>query len=189
MSIMPDAYDEVMEGFEDDLAPMSAEDLDTERREGDALPDRFVPKTDDQFEWALLKRHRAMAKAKEIRERRDEELRMLSMRFEKLIATEQATADFFTDMIERGIAVKEPDEKGKKTVRTVAGTVWVQHGEHIEWPADDALVAWCKANAPEAVIVFEKPDKKALKERIHTTGDLPDGVSVEKRETTVIRDA
>lgn len=185
----PDWYDDVMTDFEDELAPMSAEDLEVERRERDSLPERFVPKTDGAFEWAIRKRHRALSKRDEIARRKEEELHILAGQFDRLIAAEQDTANFFDDMIERGILALEPDSKGKRTVKTVAGTAYVRTTEHIGWPADESLVAWCKEHLPAAVIVFEKPDKKALKDAIHETGELPDGVTVEPWETVVVKDA
>jgi hypothetical protein len=179
--------------FTDALSPVDKDRLASERFDfehgADAQEEpreRFVPTTDAAFEWALLKRARALAKVNEIEERKAVEVGLLAREFDKLAASEKADADFFEDMIRRGMEAKEPDDKGKRTVKTVAGTVYVRTSEHIEWTPDVELVAWCKANAPEAVIVFEKPDKKALKERIHTTGELPDGVTVEERETVVL---
>ncbi|MEI6724586.1 MAG: host-nuclease inhibitor Gam family protein [Actinomycetes bacterium] len=182
-------YAEIMEEFEDSLSPLDAETLAIEMREGDALPDRFTPTTDQQFEWALRKRARAITKRDELQAALEAELYQLNKAFDRRIAEHANTAAFFTDMVERGIEAMEPDDKGKRTVKTVAGTVYTRTAEHFDWPDDEMLVGWAREHLPEAVRVKESPDRTALKTHVKETGEVPDGVTVESVTTVVIKSA
>ena len=168
--------DEVLEEFEDDLAPAGANES-------------FTPTTEAEFEWALRKRARSSAKLREMYAAKEFELERLARAFDKRIEAEQRTADFFTAMIERGVEALEPDAKGKRGVKTVAGTVYTRTTEHFEWPDGDVLVAFAKASIPEAVIVSERADKALIKAHIKETGEAPEGLSVTPQTTVVIKEA
>jgi hypothetical protein len=180
------ALAEIMEEFEDALAPDIFSDPNGP---GDVNEqDRFIPTTDAQFEWALRKKARAEKQSRELAAHMAHEMALLKAAFEKRIAEHERSAAFFADMIERGVMAMEPDSKGKRTVKTVAGTAYTRTTEHFEWPADDALVSWAKSHLPEAVKVKESPDKAALKAHVKATGELPEGLTVEPRVSVVIKE-
>lgn len=199
-------YPEIMEAFEDSLAPVwaqgaadawatSLEVADDAGVDPEAVfrdhpeVERFAPTTDAEFEWALRKRARSSAKADDLREHMNDELHKLRSMFERLIVEQERSVNLFTDMIERGIRAMEPDSKGKRTVKTVAGTVYTRTADHFIWPADDELVAWAKANLADAVRVKESPDKVLIKAHVKSTGEVPDGLVVESLTTVVIKGA
>ena len=180
-------YAEIMEEFEDALAPDIFSDP-SNPTEVQAQTE-FTPTTDEQFEWAMRKRSRANAEIAALNEHMERELYELRQAFGRRIAKHQRTADFFTGMIERGIEAVEPDAKGKQTVNTVVGTIYVRHSEHFEWPEDSDLIAWAKSNLPDAVKVKESPDKTAIKAHVKATGEVPAGLTITAVTSTVIKEA
>lgn len=193
--------DEVYAELEDGIAPeWAAEAAETWKDSAEVADDvgtdtiaiyhdraeRYVPATDAEFEWAMRKRARALRKAEELAQHMAYEVELLTKAFRKRIDEQRDTADFFTDMIERGIEAIEPDSKGRRSVKTVVGTCYTQTKEHIDWGDEDALTEWATAN--NCVRVKKSPDKVAIKNHIHTTGEVPPGVSVGDRTTVVIRE-
>lgn len=180
-----EAYDDIMDEFTDALAPVPAEELNAYfaawEGEGD---NRFTPETDEQFEWAMRKRSRLLRKAQDLTAARDHELDLLRRAFDKRIATEQHAADFFADMIVRGVT-----ERGEK-VGTVAGTAYPRAAERFDWPEDSALVTWCRANGHDDLVrVKESPDKTGLKKLVKECGEAIDGLTITKPVTVVIKEA
>jgi len=67
-------------------------------------------------------------------------------------------------------------------LQTPNGTAYQKAVTTKHWPSDDILIAWALAYKPEAIRIKREPDKKAIAEHIHATGETPDGYS-EVQET------
>jgi hypothetical protein len=75
------------------------------------------------------------------------------------------------------------------SLATPRGTVSIRRLDKVTWPADEALLQFCKERYPELVktSTVEKVDKKELAKLLVESADTPAGYSVEEVMTLGIR--
>jgi hypothetical protein len=182
---------EIMDDFTDALAPEWAGEAavcwaaaQNEAAEAGSDPDamfrefyadRFTPTDEAQMEWCLRKRQKALHDADTLQKHMEYELQALREAFAKHIRKADQEAAFWNDMAERGILATEPDSKGKRTMRTVVGTIFVTRRKTMHLPDDaDALLALGEALhvEPRVTIAPDKSGIKAALEIVESDGEL-----------------
>lgn len=190
---MSDTLREIMDEYDDADAPegFSAElvrfagDIETADEVGadasamTAMRERFALTEPEHFDWAARKLARAQAEKKRYEAWLADERYKLEQAFGRRIASAERDIEFFDGMIRFAVENLEPDAKGKRAIKTPHLTACVTVTKHYEWPADEALIEWARAQGhAEFVRVKESPDKVAIKAHVKETGETPDGLEV-----------
>ena len=72
---------------------------------------------------------------------------------------------------------------GQKTLKLVNGTLRIRPGrESVSVIDEDAFLAWASTHNPELIRVKKEADRKAIAAYVKTTGELPDGVNLERSD-------
>lgn len=94
----------------------------------------------------------------------------------------------------RTLIINQLNDIKLNSLATPCGTVSIRHIDKVTWPADDALLQFCKERYPELVKIstIEKVDKKGLAKLLVESAemspeDIPAGYSVEEVMTLGIR--
>jgi hypothetical protein len=180
---------EIMDDFTDALAPEWAGEAavcwaaaqneaadagsDPDAMFREIYADRFTPTDEAQMEWCLRKRSKAMHDADALQKQMDYEVQALTEAFRKHIRKADVEAAFWDDMAARGILATEPDSKGKRTMRTIVGTIFVTRRKAMHLPDDnDALLALGAALNVEPRMAPDKSGIKAALEIVESDGEL-----------------
>jgi hypothetical protein len=70
-------------------------------------------------------------------------------------------------------------QRGRKSIKLPAGTVGFRtEPTRLAVKDEPALLAWCKANLPDAIQTIQRVLKSSVKDHIGGTGEIPDGTEI-----------
>jgi len=153
---------------------------------GDELPDNYLP-CDDIPELTSTQANRIVGIIKQerdaigkIQEQEQSEREFIKLRAEVLSEAHnnriEYLLDHYSDMLEKFTAV-ELTEKAR-SVKLLYGTLGFRKSPAtLEVTDENALMAWAKANLPDAVKTVETILKTPVKDHVEATGEIPDGAS------------
>ena len=132
----------------------------------------FVIDSDVRAEWAMGKIAEAKAELSKWED-------FYSKKLEAVRAETQGTIEYMSVLLQRYFDTQE-----HKVTKTGIHKYSLPSGELVLKPAaldyerdEEAVLAWCEANLPEAVKVTKKAAWADVKAYIKETGEIPDGVT------------
>ena len=136
----------------------------------------FTVKNQQTAEWVVKRIAQHRRRQAEVDELYQAELYRLKAWKQKQDEKEQASIDYFENIL------KPWAQEQGKSVSLPSGRVRFRKMQDKFIYDDQAVMAWAKEHLPEAIRVKEELEKKAIKDHVKATGELPDGLTIEQQE-------
>ena len=136
----------------------------------------FSVKDQQTAEWVVRRIAESRKRQNEIDELYQAEMFRLKTWKEKEMQKEQSNIEYFETVL------KPWAQEQGKSVSLPSGKVRFRKMQDKFIYDDQMVIAWAKQHLPEAIRVKEELEKKAIKDHVKATGELPDGLSIEQQE-------
>ena len=145
-----------------------------------------LPQEDEAFavvdqqtaEWTVRKIGEHRKKQAEIKELADAEIARIKEWAEKQTKQHENSVEYL-----QGVLRPWFEEQGEKSISLPSGRVRFRKvPDKFNFTDETAVIAWAKVHQPKSIRVKEEIDKNEIKRYIKETGEMPDGVEVEKPE-------
>ena len=129
-------------------------------------------------EWTVRKIGEHRKKQAEIKELADAEITRIIEWAEKQTKQHENSVEYL-----QGVLRPWFEEQGEKSISLPSGRIRFRKlPDKFKWKDEQAVISWAKINHPKAIRTKEELDKKEIASYIKQTGEMPDGVEIEKPE-------